>query len=64
MAKHVVMSVSEISVGGRKLVDVKGRQIVLFNLSGEFFAISTSARIRAGAFRMGVLPICRVQDAR
>jgi len=40
MAKHVVAAVSEIAPGGRKLVEVNGRAIVLFNLSGEFFALS------------------------
>src|SRR5215472_3106289 len=40
MAKHVVATVSEIAPGGRKLVEVKGRAIVLFNLGGEFFALS------------------------
>jgi len=55
MAKHVVASVSEIPVGGRKLVDVKGRQIVLFNLSGEFFAISNKCPHQGGSLSHGRL---------
>lgn len=37
--KHVVASVDEIPPGGRKIVDVAGRSIGLFNLGGEFFAL-------------------------
>src|SRR6478752_1994648 len=51
--KHVVASVSEIPVGGRKLVDVKGRKIVLFNLSGEFFAISDKCPHQGGSLSQG-----------
>ncbi len=38
--KHVVAAVDEIPPGGRKLVQADGRAIVVFNLSGEFFALS------------------------
>jgi len=40
MAKHVVATASEIPPGGRKLVKIGERRIVIFNLAGEFFAIS------------------------
>jgi len=53
--KHVVASVSEIPVGGRKLVDVKGRKIVLFNLSGEFYAISDKCPHQGGSLSKGRL---------
>jgi len=55
MAKHVVASVSEIPPGGRKLVEVKGRPIVLFNLSGEFFAISDRCPHEGGSLYHGRL---------
>jgi nitrite reductase/ring-hydroxylating ferredoxin subunit len=55
MAKHVVASVSEIPVGGRKLVDVKGRKIVLFNLSGEYYAISDKCPHQGGSLYHGQL---------
>ena len=55
MAKHVVATVSEIKPGGRKLVDVKGRTIVLFNLSGEFFALSNRCPHRGGNLSQGLL---------
>ena len=39
MSFHVVAQVSDIPVGQRKLVEVKGREVVIFNHEGEFFAI-------------------------
>ena len=39
MAKHVVAAVGEIPPGGRKLVTIRGREIGVFNLDGEFYAL-------------------------
>lgn len=39
MARYVVASVTEIPPGERKLVTVRGRPIVIFNLDGEYFGI-------------------------
>ena len=39
MAKHVVAQVAEIQPGRRKVLTVKGRPIVIFNLDGEFFGL-------------------------
>jgi nitrite reductase/ring-hydroxylating ferredoxin subunit len=39
MAGHVVASVDEIPPGAHKLVKVLGREIGIFNVEGEFFAI-------------------------
>ena len=39
MSKHVVAPVRELLPGSRKLVDVDGRAIVIFNIGGEFFAL-------------------------
>lgn len=39
MARHVVAAVAEIPPGSRKVVEANGRQIVVFNLDGEFFAL-------------------------
>ena len=39
MTKHVVGTVGEIPPGGRKVVEVSGRSIGIFNLGGEFFAL-------------------------
>ena len=39
MSRHVVAPVGEIPPGGRKLVTVKGRPIVIFNLAGSYFGL-------------------------
>jgi 3-phenylpropionate/trans-cinnamate dioxygenase ferredoxin subunit len=39
MARHVVAAVGEIADGGRKLVTVEGRNIGVFNVKGEYFAL-------------------------
>ena len=39
MSRHVVAAVGEIAEGGRKLVNVEGREIGVFNVKGEFFAL-------------------------
>jgi len=38
-SRHVVAAADEIPPGGRKIVNVRGRQIGVFNLGGEFFAL-------------------------
>ncbi|HZC26345.1 MAG TPA: Rieske 2Fe-2S domain-containing protein [Actinopolymorphaceae bacterium] len=37
--RHVVATVDEIPPGDRKIVDVSGRSIGIFNLGGEFYAL-------------------------
>ncbi len=37
--KYVVASVDEIPPGGRKIVEVAGRSIGVFNVKGEYFAL-------------------------
>ena len=39
MAKHVVANAAEIAPGTSKLVTVSGREIGIFNVKGEFFAL-------------------------
>ena len=39
MSKHIVATVAEIPVGSRKVVEIKGRSIGVFNVAGEFFAL-------------------------
>jgi nitrite reductase/ring-hydroxylating ferredoxin subunit len=39
MPKYVVATVDEIPPGGRKVVDVAGRSIGVFNVSGEYLAL-------------------------
>lgn len=40
MARHVVAAVGEIGPGASKLVTVKGREIGVFNVKGEYFALA------------------------
>ena len=39
VAKHIVAKVDEISNGERKIIEVNGRSIGVFNVGGEFFAL-------------------------
>jgi nitrite reductase/ring-hydroxylating ferredoxin subunit len=39
MPKYVVATVEEIPPGSRKIVEVAGRSIGVFNVNGEFFAL-------------------------
>jgi len=55
MAKHVVAAVEDIPAGARKLVTIKGRAIVVFNLGGEFFALNNRCPHRGGSLCEGYL---------
>src|SRR3954465_13612712 len=39
MTKHIVARTSDIPLGGNKVVGVEGRDIVVFHVNGEFFAL-------------------------
>jgi 3-phenylpropionate/trans-cinnamate dioxygenase ferredoxin subunit len=39
MAQHIVATVDDIPPGQRKLVNVAGRDIGIFNVGGEYFAV-------------------------
>jgi nitrite reductase/ring-hydroxylating ferredoxin subunit len=55
MGKHVVAAVDEIPPGGRKIVDVAGRSIGIFNLDGEFFALRNSCPHQGGELCRGTI---------
>jgi 3-phenylpropionate/trans-cinnamate dioxygenase ferredoxin subunit len=55
MTKHVVATVGEISPGQRKLVTVRGRQIAIFNVHGEFFGLFNRCPHQGGPLYDGVL---------
>ena len=40
MGKHVVAAVSELPPGSRRLINVRGRPIAVFNLEREFYAVN------------------------
>ena len=39
MSRHVVAAAAEIPPGERKLVNVQGRDIAIFNIKGEYFGV-------------------------
>ena len=53
MAKHVVAAVGDIPPGTRRLAQVNGRAIVVFNLGGEFFALHNRCPHRGGSLCQG-----------
>jgi 3-phenylpropionate/trans-cinnamate dioxygenase ferredoxin subunit len=55
MAKHVVAAADEIPPGGRKLIEVKGRAIVIFNLSGDYYALNNRCPHKGGSLCHGRL---------
>jgi nitrite reductase/ring-hydroxylating ferredoxin subunit len=40
MSRHVVAAADELQPGEKKLVTIKGREIGVFNVGGEFFALA------------------------
>jgi nitrite reductase/ring-hydroxylating ferredoxin subunit len=55
MSKHVVATVSEIAPGQRKLVTVRGRQIAVFNLGGEFYGLFNRCPHQGGPMCEGLM---------
>ena len=55
MSKHVVAPVRELPPGSRRLVDIDGRGIVIFNIDGEFFALLNRCPHQGGNLSEGKL---------
>lgn len=55
MTKHVIAPLRDFPAGSRKLVDVKGRAIVVFNVNGEFFALANRCPHQGGSLVQGRL---------
>lgn len=53
--RHVVATAGEIPDGGRKLVEVEGRKIVLINAGGEYFALLNRCPHQGGDLYHGSL---------
>ena len=53
MAKYVVGKVGEIPPGERKIVQIGGRSVGVFNLGGEFFALLNRCPHQAGPLCQG-----------
>ncbi len=55
MARHVVARAQDIAPGQRKLVTVDGRGVVVFNLKGDYYALSATCPHRGGNLADGVI---------
>lgn len=55
MPKHVVATAAEIPDGGRKLVEIRGRPIAVFNIKGEYFALYDKCPHEGGSLCKGKL---------
>lgn len=53
MAKYPVATVGEIPPGQRKIVEVAGRSIGIFNIGGEFFALRNRCPHQGGPLCLG-----------
>src|SRR5581483_7395422 len=53
MAKYVVATVDEIPPGQRKIVDVGGHSVGVFNLGGEYFALLNRCPHQGGPLCQG-----------
>jgi nitrite reductase/ring-hydroxylating ferredoxin subunit len=53
--KYVVAATDEIPPGGRKIIDVDGRSIGVFNVDGEYFALRNRCPHQAAALCEGTL---------
>jgi nitrite reductase/ring-hydroxylating ferredoxin subunit len=51
--RHVVAAVGDVPPGTRKQVSLDGRDIALFNLSGEFFALGDKCPHESGSLCAG-----------
>jgi nitrite reductase/ring-hydroxylating ferredoxin subunit len=52
-----VASTNDIAPGQARLVNIKGRQIALFNIEGTFFALENACTHEEGPLAEGDLPL-------
>ncbi len=55
LTKHIVASAKDLPPGTRKLVEVNGREIVVLNISGEFFGVLNRCPHNGGSLCKGTL---------
>lgn len=55
MTRHVVARVGDVPPGSRVLVTLDGREIGVFNVDGEFFAVRNRCPHQAGPLCEGIL---------
>ncbi len=54
--RHVVCPVDELGPGRRRIVDVEGRSIGVFNVDGDYYALRNGCPHKGGALCEG--PVC------
>ena len=63
MSRHVVSTIQEIPPGSRRIVEIEGRSIGVFNIDGEFFALHNRCPHQGGPLcsgRLSGFPTARV----
>ena len=55
VSRHIVATVGEIPPGGRKIVEVAGRSIGIFNVGGDFYALRNRCPHQGGPLCEGRL---------
>ncbi|HWL06545.1 MAG TPA: Rieske (2Fe-2S) protein [Xanthobacteraceae bacterium] len=55
MARHVVAALADFPPGTRRLIEISGRKIAVFNVKGEFFAIFNRCPHEGGSMFHGQL---------
>ncbi|MEM7336703.1 MAG: Rieske (2Fe-2S) protein [Chloroflexota bacterium] len=63
MNKHIVATVDEIPIGGRKIMEINGRSIGIFNVNGEFFALLNRCPHAGAELCTGTVTGLRQSDA-
>jgi nitrite reductase/ring-hydroxylating ferredoxin subunit len=62
MSKYVITKAADIPVGSRRCVTVSGREIVVFNVYGEFFGLADRCPHRGAKLSAGTL-VGRIESA-
>ncbi|RWI89819.1 Rieske (2Fe-2S) protein [Mesorhizobium sp.] len=55
MAKHVVGKAEDVGPGMRKVFEVRGRPIVIFNVHGDYFALLNRCPHQSAELSMGLI---------
>ena len=55
MSKHVVAALKDFPPGSRRLIEIDGRPIAIFNIKGELFALSDKCPHKGGSLSRGKL---------
>ena len=55
MPRHVVAATADFPSGTRRLIDVDGRAVVVFNVNGEYFALLNRCPHNGGSLAAGVV---------